>query len=177
MECQNLKQPCSDNIWETASPLAEFEEISALDRPTGITYGVHNIDLFGVMLPISSILGEILEYHFLRRHKTFGSHRPFMEDIRQNIEQNLKLWDRALHSRLSQDDMLAEMQVVLYSRHLWHCMHIILYGTMDFVEMYRDLTWQASSSFVAAGEHAIACAQVFIQQGRLHDLMTDARYS
>lgn len=26
--------------------------------------------------------------------------------------------------------------------------------------MYRDLTWQSSSSFVAAGEHAISCAQL-----------------
>lgn len=39
-------------------------------------------------------------------------------------------------------------------------MHILLYGTMDFVSMYSDLEWQASSDFLAAGEHANRCAEL-----------------
>lgn len=139
------------------------------------------------MLMLYSITGDILEYHFLRQHATFGSHRSFMTDIRNNIEQNLRQWDRTLKDHLArcqthqiseQDDGVIERRdhrssdydsesldstnskVVFYGRHIWHCLHVLLFGTMDFVEMYRDLAWQASTDFVQAGEHAISCAKV-----------------
>jgi len=51
-------------------------------------------------------------------------------------------------------------KVVLYGKHLYHCMHILLYGTMDFVQMYNDLEWQSSSEFLKAGEHANFCGKV-----------------
>jgi hypothetical protein len=51
-------------------------------------------------------------------------------------------------------------KIVLYAKHLYHCMHILLYGKMDFVSMYSDLEWQASPGFLAAGEHANRCAEL-----------------
>jgi xylanolytic transcriptional activator XlnR len=137
-----------------------------------------------------SMLGDILEYHFLRQHATFGSNRTFMTDIRSNIEQNLQIWDKTLQDVLARNaafadpdqtngsmkggfpkafdydsylsDTAASSKVVLYGRHIWHCLHILLFGTMDIVQMYRDLAWQSSSDFVHAGEHALICAKVVI---------------
>jgi hypothetical protein len=45
-------------------------------------------------MPISaaSILGAILEFHFLRQHPTFNSKVDFLEDIRLNIASNLSAW-------------------------------------------------------------------------------------
>ena len=111
-----------------------------------------------------------------------------MTDIRNNILQNLHLWDRTLQDLLAQErspsesththdgmvdgivkvfdldaylpDSVASSKVVLYGRHIWHCLHVLLFGTMDIVQMYRDLDWQSSSDFVQAGEHAISCAKV-----------------
>jgi hypothetical protein len=103
-----------------------------------------------------------------------------MVDIRNNITQNLQAWHRTLetlleHQAITESSNQAEIldtssstkishnsKVILYSRHVWHCLHILLFGTMDFVEMFKDLSWQASSDFVQAGEHAMACAQVFL---------------
>lgn len=116
----------------------------------------------------------------MRQHGTFGSHQPFMVDIRNNIEQNLQVWHRTLENHLAHQastrtqintiDSLTHAELssamshnskaILYGRHVWHCLHILLFGTMDFVEMYKNLTWQASSDFVQAGEHAMSCAQV-----------------
>jgi hypothetical protein len=103
-----------------------------------------------------------------------------MTDIRDNIQQNLRVWERTLQERLLRNSASVISQedsnyfgikppkndsdnfskVVLYGRHIWHCLHILLFGTMDFVEMYKDLSWQASADFVQAGEHAISCAKV-----------------
>ena len=129
-----------------------------------------------------SITGDILEYHFLRQHATFGSHRSFMTDIRNNILQNLRLWERTLQEQVTRNSSSAisneeskevsttpnarrpgynnYSKVVLYGRHIWDCQHVLLFGTMDFVGMYKDLSWQASADFVQAGEHAMSCAKV-----------------
>lgn len=53
-----------------------------------------------------------------------------------------------------------EPHIAYYALHLYHCMHILLYGPMDIVVMYEDLKWQASAEFIAACEHANACAKV-----------------
>ncbi|CZR63737.1 uncharacterized protein PAC_13634 [Phialocephala subalpina] len=171
LECQTLQRPCPGDIWESDIFLEEYYQDAGNFPSKGITYSIQTLDLFGVLLPLSSITGDILEYHFLRQHATFGSHRPFMTDIRNNIEQNLRLWDRTLQDLLARTPYLANYgaanpnstassKVVLYGRHIWHCLHVLLFGRMDFVEMYRDLSWQASTDFVQAGEHAISCAKL-----------------
>lgn len=106
-----------------------------------------------------------------------------MSEIRQRIENNLQLWNKSLQPHLAAFTTADPIQVypyatydsplygsssavslspklVVYAKHIFHCMHILLYGTMDFVSMYSDLEWQASSDFLAAGEHANRCAEL-----------------
>lgn len=52
MECQNLAQPCRDSLWESSTPLWELG-LSETKNSRGIAYSVNNLDLFGVMLPLS----------------------------------------------------------------------------------------------------------------------------
>lgn len=118
------------------------------------------------------ILGEILEYHFLRGCATFNQSGDYLLSVRQKILGNLSLWSISFQSLVGPDFVqLAEVEsevsalrceahIAYYALHLYHCMHILLYGPMDIVVMYEDLKWQASSEFVAACEHANSCAKV-----------------
>ena len=130
-----------------------------------------------------SILGDILEYHFLRHHSSFSSNPLFIDGIRKDIETRLQVWNRSLQHQLRNflhpksvtrqttayevyDEELYVPgkslfpKVVIYGKHLYHCMHIFLYGTMYFVQMYNDLEWQSSPDFLKAAEHANSCAKV-----------------
>jgi hypothetical protein len=124
------------------------------------------------VLRSSRILGEILEYHFLCGSATFNQSADYLLSARQNIEGNLGLWFVSFQSLVEPDfAQLAEVHsetsilrrephIAYYALHLYHCMHILLYGPMDIVVMYEDLEWQASSEFIVACEHANACAKV-----------------
>jgi xylanolytic transcriptional activator XlnR len=124
-----------------------------------------------------SILGEILEYHFLRQHQTFGSDPTIISRVRSNIEQNLITWMQSLRRRVAEleptsgplglndtnyDDITQRPRLALYGEHLHHCMYVLLYGKMDFVAMYNDASWLASPDFLLAGEHAVACAKILV---------------
>lgn len=131
----------------------------------------------------SSILGDILEYQYLRHHPTFSTNTSFMMEIRANIEHHLSLWNHSLQMQLK--NLPAEPKVssrtvdndvydgflyvpggsqvphaVLYAKHIYHCLYILVYSAMDFIAMFNDTVWQSSSDFLHAGEHANDCAKV-----------------
>jgi len=93
-----------------------------------------------------------------------------MEEIRETIQRNLKDWLESFQTHLPPGfcepptkDSLAFSNVptiAYYGLHLYHCMHILLYGQLDLICMYQDTQWQASPAFIKAGEHAVACANV-----------------
>uniref|UniRef100_A0A093V8Y3 Xylanolytic transcriptional activator xlnR n=1 Tax=Talaromyces marneffei PM1 TaxID=1077442 RepID=A0A093V8Y3_TALMA len=152
-ECHQLPTPRSDSIWDQTGSLTAAKD--------DMNYGTD----------ILKILGEILEYHFLCGSATFNQSADYLLSVRRNIEGNLGLWFISFQSLVEPDfAKLAEVQgeapalrdepqIAYYALHLYHCMHILLYGPMDIVVMYEDLKWQASSEFVAACEHANACAK------------------
>ena len=127
-----------------------------------------------------SILGDILEYHFLKQHKSFGTSPDIINHCRQAIEQNLRLWMYSLRLKLGdvelgQDEPNVEKDeeteadwiritshplLAIYGRHVHHCMYMLLYGRVDFVEMYKDTEWISSPDFLEAVDHASRCAKV-----------------
>ncbi|EEA26285.1 hypothetical protein PMAA_073610 [Talaromyces marneffei ATCC 18224] len=170
-ECHQLPTPRSDSIWDQTGSLTAAKD--DMNYGTDILkYAVCSLDMFGVFIPLSRILGEILEYHFLCGSATFNQSADYLLSVRRNIEGNLGLWFISFQSLVEPDfAKLAEVQgeapalreepqIAYYALHLYHCMHILLYGPMDIVVMYEDLKWQASSEFVAACEHANACAKM-----------------
>lgn len=92
--------------------------------------------------------------------------------MQKNILQNLEIWYRSFEALVgSEFCAIAEPDcdsfpaadiptVAYYGFHMYHCMFVLLHGPMDVVRMYQDLTWQSSSDFLTAGEHAVACANV-----------------
>ncbi|RDW89167.1 hypothetical protein BP6252_01199 [Coleophoma cylindrospora] len=184
LECSQLPRPCPDELWSTDVSLEDFkaQRLANNDMP-GVTYTVNSIDMFGILLPISSILGDILEFHFIRQHPTFGSNPNLLMSVRGNIETNLLAWQQTLAGHLVRLGLTSgapvhepaegfERKIVLYGRHLYHCMHVLLYGAMDLVQMYRDHEWQTSPDFLRAAEHANNCAeisgQILVADPRLH---------
>lgn len=119
------------------------------------------------------ILGEILEYHFLCQHATFNLTSGLLGKVREKIQENLGLWFDSFRALLPPDfcdyvsrsggtgpTISAYPTIAYCGLHLYHCMHVLLYGQMDLVRMYEDAEWQASPDFIRAGEHAMACANV-----------------
>lgn len=94
--------------------------------------------------------------------------------VRRNIETNLLAWQQTLAGHLvrlglsfstpmNESAEGFERKLILYGRHLYHCMHVLLYGAMDLVQMYKDHEWQTSPDFLKAAEHANNCAEVSIR--------------
>ncbi|OJJ50600.1 hypothetical protein ASPZODRAFT_55029 [Penicilliopsis zonata CBS 506.65] len=171
-ECHQLPTPCSDLLWNNMGPLFEGLDASECIRPP-LGYDVQSLDIFGVFLPLSKILGEILEYHSLLENSPLNADKNLLHAIRETIEIHLGHWYRSFKQSVGLEFCdIAQPEpssaaptkqypkVAYYGLHMYHCMFILLYGLMDVVRMYEDLEWQASSDFIIVGEHAMACASV-----------------
>ncbi|KAJ5291303.1 hypothetical protein N7478_000554 [Penicillium angulare] len=177
-ECQLLLIPAPDSVWANLGPLVP----TAGTLINGITLGyrVMSLDMIGIYLPLSKILGEILEHRFLCEHPTFNTKGSFLGEIKANILHNLAQWFDSFTLLVGQDfPAIADPEcdltpppniprVAYYGLHMYHCMFILLHGPMDIVRMYKDHEWQASLDFLTAGEHAAACANVFTPEALLH---------
>jgi hypothetical protein len=86
--------------------------------------------------------------------------------------QNLEQWIQSLNRKIGLDDSAsfeqddnpsqidAHPRLAIYARHVYHCLHILLFGQMDLVQMYNDSHWLSSPDFIKAGEHAGQCSKV-----------------
>ncbi|KAJ5658345.1 uncharacterized protein N7484_001994 [Penicillium longicatenatum] len=169
-ECQLLPTPSPDAVWVLPGPLLRSPEINF--QGTMLGYRVKSLDMLGIYLPLSKILGEILEHRFLCEHPTFNKNEKFLAEIKSNILLNLEQWFNSFIGLAGPDFYtIADPECTLppppnipkvayYGLHMYHCMFVLLHGPMDIVRMYKDHAWQASSDFITAGEHAVACANV-----------------
>ena len=88
--------------------------------------------------------------------------------MRGKILQDLQTWFDSLQELVPSDfckmtTTSSEAPIVAYyALHLYHCLHVLVYGKMDLINMYHDTEWQASADFVKAGENAMTCAIVMI---------------
>ncbi|KAJ5627840.1 hypothetical protein N7490_010068 [Penicillium lividum] len=167
-ECR-LLPPVPDAVWILPGPLLRNPENF---QGTMLEHRVSNLDMLGIYLPLSKILGEILEHRFLCEHPTFNTNEKFLTEIKTKILHNLELWFNSFTALVGTEfstianpectlPPLPEIpKVAYYGLHMYHCMFVLLHGPMDIVRMYKDHIWQASSDFITAGEHAVACANV-----------------
>jgi hypothetical protein len=100
--------------------------------------------------------------------------------MRKSIEGNLKTWEKSTrrlcdlsvvspieHGKIltwttpgQQDEVFpSDPKVLLYGWHIFHCLYIVLYGKLDFIQMFRDTEWLLSKDFLIAAEHAGQCAK------------------
>ncbi|OJI82498.1 hypothetical protein ASPTUDRAFT_123034 [Aspergillus tubingensis CBS 134.48] len=170
-ECLFLPTPRPDALWNQPGPLLPHGQQPGAHE-TVLSYHVGNLDMLGFFLPLSRILGDILEYRFLSDHSTFNTCHDLLNTVQTNILQHLKMWYQSFEALVgSEFSLIAEPDchscpvaevppVAYYGFHMYHCMFVLLHVPMDVVRMYQDLTWQASPDFLTAGEHAVACANV-----------------
>jgi xylanolytic transcriptional activator XlnR len=121
---------------------------------------------------IFSILGNVLEYHFIRRHKTFGANSDMVQYMRESTQRSLETWSASIDrnckdsiaegaGQAQQEDspFPSESKLLLYGRHIFHSFFILLHGKMDLVEMFNDTSWLLSHDFLVAAEHAEECVK------------------
>lgn len=124
-----------------------------------------------------------MQYHSLGFNRAFSANPGSLNILRKTVEDDLTLWLESLKSLLDkvgiEADGLFNLQesthggdnmdipavagcpvIVYYGLYLFHTIYIALYGKMDLKRMYSDVEWLASSDFIAAGTHALACAKV-----------------
>lgn len=128
-----------------------------------------------------SILGDTLDCHFIRQHRTFGANTDFLRFMRESIEKNMGTWKSSVRGLCTvadasrdtpaervwlqtepwkQDDLFpSEPKILLYGWHIFHCLYILLYGKADLVEMFSDTEWLLSNDFLVAADHAGQCAR------------------
>ncbi|KAK0387014.1 hypothetical protein NLU13_5328 [Sarocladium strictum] len=167
-----IPRPCADAIWEQDEDLPHDLHSHHLPQDTPREYEVSSVDLFGLLIPISRILGEIMDYHAFRQSPLLGKERDVLDRVRGKIEDHLQSWYASFRRFATGDlcqvslpnynlvDPFQHPTVAYYALHLYHCMHILLFSRMDALQMYNDLEWQSSPGFIAAGEQAMSCANV-----------------
>lgn len=130
-----------------------------------------------------SILGDVLEYHFILQHRSFGAITDFQSFLCKCIEQNIATWESSVRRLYGEstssstsgkapfmvrapgqqwrhdDDFPSEPKLLLYGWHIFHCLHIVLYGKLDLIQMFRNTEWLLSNDFLLAAEHAGQCAK------------------
>lgn len=172
-DCPNLLYPHADEVWESDETLP-LRDPHIAGNGHRTPYHTAQPDFFGLYIPFARILGEILEYHFLRQQLAFNSDPIFLTSIRNNIQSHLDEWSASFrkhddlgilnHSTQTNVTTMTNQKcpprLIYYGNHLFHCLHILLYGPMDLVSMFEDAEWQASPDFIKAGEHAMDCAKV-----------------
>jgi hypothetical protein len=111
-------------------------------------------------------VGDILEYHFIRQNESFSAIPGILDKMQIVLLDNLQTWLASFQKHVPPEFCITMKvypetpTVAYYALHLYHCMHILVYGKMDLINMYDDIEWQKSPSFIKAGEHAVSCATV-----------------
>ena len=211
MDCQGIQRPCADALWESSCPLTLEDGKQSRKTSVGVCTTVLHLDLFGIVVPLMrlacfahmakptlyscaesrelttyphSILGDILEYHYLhQQHRVFNGVPGLVDCFRESIEKDLGLWalsfrrlfqgeepaasiiqqldnDEDINVRLETDDIESIPLAAIYGLHVYHCLHVLLYGKMDLIRISEDIEWMSSGDFIRVGRHSRCCAKV-----------------
>ena len=134
-ECQELLRPCDESIWNASTFSSQDSS-----RPSGIIYRITDCSFFGFILPLMSILGEIIELYNLIESGTLLN----LDPQRNQIKHHLDIYDHSLHQcRFHPEE--AEL-VKCYARHILSTLHILVAGQWDPLDMFADAEARGLSS-------------------------------
>jgi hypothetical protein len=89
-----------------------------------------------------------------------GSLRDLFKDSSLETRHVFDIQKTGTHNELGVRTPVKSLQLVYYGMYILHTLYIVLYGKMDLKCMYDDVEWLASADFIAAGYHAMVCAEV-----------------
>ncbi|KAH8816598.1 fungal-specific transcription factor domain-containing protein [Xylogone sp. PMI_703] len=127
-ECQELLRPCDESAWNS-----ETDELGTLPRIPGIVYQVSDCSFFGFILPLMSILGEIIELYNLEESECGIN----VEPKRNHIKEHLDIYDRSL-SECAFDGSTFE-KLKYYARHTLSTLHVLFTSKWDPLDVLTDV--------------------------------------
>lgn len=184
-ECQGLFQPFDEDAWQSGSFL-HTEHSSRSGRRPGPPLEFTGISVFGCVLPLMNILGQIVQLQDMRNQPRFTSvfNEPAAWDLHvRDIVAQLHVYEQSMHAFCSQlpplpityannfpdfprdsENAILGRTAVAYGTHIMHVLHILTAGKWDAIALFDDADgWISSPSFVAATGHAVAAADALSQ--------------
>lgn len=156
-ECFELYTPVDEEIWATDAPLIPAEADPT--RIKGPVYHIVGNGLFGMYLPLMTVLGGIIDLHFLELNKSISS----LTDI-QHLRNVYKSKIDGLEASIEEYEPNYNGIYVLawkeYCRCLIHVFHILLQGHWDPIELLDNIeTLMSDPSFDNCVHHSILAAK------------------
>ncbi len=127
-ESDELLQPCDDRLWNSDG---DFSQPAFGD--SGIQYRITGCSFFGFILPLMSILGEIIDLYNLQESGQDGD----VESKQGLIQTHLDCYDESLRDCAYDSD---EAQLYKgYARHTVSTLHILAMGKWDPLDTLADV--------------------------------------
>lgn len=127
-ESHELLRPCNETMWNGNDELSP-----PASNTSGITYRVTDCSFFGFILPLTGILGEIIELYNLQESGQSVDSEP----KRAAIQHHLETYDESLSECIYDTD---EAQLYkTYARHTVSTLHILCAGKWDPLDVLADV--------------------------------------
>lgn len=127
-ECQELLRPCDEAMWNS-----EIDDLGTLPRTSGISYQVADCSFFGFILPLMSVLGEIIELYNLQESECGID----VEPMRNRIKEHLDTYDQSLSECTFDDPEFQRFRC--YARHTLSTLHILFASKWDPLDVLTDV--------------------------------------
>lgn len=159
-ECLELFFPISQEIWESEQPLCPPE--GDRNRRRGLQCTVIETGLFGMYLPLMTLLGCIIEVHFFELSPMYVHRESLLKSLRENISHRLKAFEFSL------EEYYTLTKVKGSQAHAWreYCecilqvFYILLEGYWDATAMLDDIDVLLNDDrFDSCLKHSIKASQ------------------
>lgn len=159
-ECTELYTPANEEIWLSDEPLIPAE--ADPERKKGPPYTVQGTGSFGMYLPLMTILGGIIEIHFLDLYNNIGIPSDDLDRIRQNYKKHIDSFEESVEA-YKQGVNQPSVYVLIwkeYCRFIGHVFYILLQGHWDPVVLLDSIGELVDDTkFDACIHHSIAAAK------------------
>ena len=161
-ESHELLQPCDETLWNGPGDFSP-----PASRTTGITYRITDCSFFGFILPLMSVLGEIIELYNLQE----AGQNAHVEPKRLVIQHHLDSYDESLSECTYESD---EAQLYkCYARHTVSTLHILSAGKWDPLDVLADVEESGLSTAVIYSAAMATIAANTIKEIQLLDAEFD----
>jgi hypothetical protein len=156
-ECFDLYTPVDEEIWATDSPLIPAEADPT--RFKGTVYHIVGSGLFGMYLPLMTVLGGITDLHFLELNKSIASMAD-VQHLRNVYKSKLDTLEASIEEYEPNYNGIYVVAWKEYCRCLIHVFHILLQGHWDPIDLLDNIeTLMSDPSFDNCVHHSILAAK------------------
>lgn len=157
-ECKDLYLPISEQKWSGSEELTPAE--SDVSRLKGPLYQINGVGLFGMYLPLMTVLGGIIELRFLQLSKSLVSDFEVLELLRNSYEPKINKLEESIEKLPSGNNDIRLRAWKDYCRCLVHIFHILLRGFWDPIDLLDSVGMLINdSTFDSCARHSISAAK------------------